>query len=121
MLSDEREITNLMSRYSRALDDIDMDLLRSILREDFRFEGGGYLVEGRDEVIAMMAADLPRGGKHQYFNTEMSIDGDSASVDADWIWLDSSHAIAHAGRFTADFAKVGGNWLYARRWATITD
>jgi nitroreductase len=113
-MTDVEEITNLLSRYCRTLDDRQFDDMAELLAEDVRFEMGD-VTESRQELFEHMTKNLWPPGRHLCMNPYVVVDGDTAHADSDWIWLDPSNTIAHAGRYSDDFRREDGRWVFAVR------
>jgi len=117
-MTDVEEITNLLSRYCRAIDDRQWDELAELLAEDVRFEMGD-VTESRQELFDYMKDHLWPAGKHLTMNPAIVVDDDTAHADSDWIYLDANNSIAVAGRYSDDFARRDGRWVFTvRRIAT---
>ncbi len=86
-MTETQEILNVMSRYCRAVDDRRFGVLAELLAEDVRFEMGD-VTESRAELLQYIQANLWPAGRHIYANPDVSVDGDTAHVDSDWMWFD---------------------------------
>jgi len=113
-MTDVEQILSVMSRYCRAVDDRDFDQFAELLADDVRFEIGD-VTESRAELPDYMQENLWPAGRHLYMNPVVTVDGDSAHADSDWIWLDPSFAIARIGRYSDDFRRVDGRWVLTVR------
>jgi nitroreductase len=113
-VTDVEQILNLMSRYCRAVDDRAFDDLAELLAEDVRFEMGD-VTESRRQLFEYMQENLWPAGRHLYMNPAVTVDGDTAHAESDWIWLDPGFAIASAGRYSDDFRRIDGRWVFAVR------
>jgi nitroreductase len=113
-VTDVEEILNVMSRYCRAVDDRDWDGLAQLLADDVRFEMGD-VTESRDELFAYMKANLWPAGRHLYMNPAVTVDGDTAHVDSDWVWLDPTFAVGGTGRYSDDLKRINGRWVFSAR------
>jgi nitroreductase len=113
-MTDLEQILGVMSRYCRAVDDRDFDELTELLAEDVRFEMGD-VTESRAQLLDYMQQNLWPPGRHLYMNPAVTVDGDTAHADSDWVWLDPSFAIAHVGRYADDFRRVDGRWVFTVR------
>ena len=85
-MTEAQEILNVMSRYCRAVDDREFDRLLELLAEDVRF-GMGDVTESRAELLEYIQANLWPAGRHTDANPVVTVDGDAAHVDTDWVWL----------------------------------
>jgi hypothetical protein len=104
----------VMSRYCRAVDDRDFDQFDEILSDDVRFEMGD-VTESRAQLLEYMQENLWPPGRHLYMNPSVTVEGDSAHVDSDWVWLDPSFAVGGVGRYSDDFRREDGRWVIAVR------
>ena len=80
-LSDRAEILDLCSRYARALDDKDWDLMRTVFTEDAYADFAmGKVFKGVDEILAACKAVMENLDQTQHFlgNHEIAVDGDRA-------------------------------------------
>ena len=80
--ADERAIRHVLTRYTRAIDRFDMDLLRTVYHPDAYDDHGGYKgdVEG---FIVYLQEVLPRfeGTQHFLGNMHIELDGDVAHTE----------------------------------------
>jgi len=119
-LTDSEQILNVMSRYCRAVDDRDFDQFAELLAEDVRFEMGD-VTESRTQLLDYMQENLWPPGRHLYMNPLVTVDGDTAHVDSDWVWLDPSFAVGGVGRYSDDFRRVDGRWVITVRRISMTE
>ncbi len=110
-MTETHEILNVMSRYSRAVDDRKFGVLAELLAEDVRFEMGD-VTESRAELLEYIQANLWPAGRHIYANPDVTVDGDTAHVDSDWMWLDPNLVPTRAGRYSDDLRRVDGRWVF---------
>ena len=122
--ADERAIKHVLTRYARAIDRFDMDLLRTVYHPDAYDDHGGYQgdVEG---FIVYLNVVLPRfeGTQHFLGNTHVELDGDVAHTET---YCQAWHRIAGedgapdhdsvAGlRYIDRFERRDGEWRIAAR------
>src|SRR3954463_14541978 len=119
-LTDSEQILNVMSRYCRAVDDRDFDQFTELLADDVRFEMGD-VTESRAQLLDYMQENLWPPGRHLYMNPSVTVDGDSAHVDSDWVWLDPSFGVGGIGRYSDDFRRVDGRWIIAVRRISMAE
>ena len=85
-LIDRAEITDLLTRYARAVDRKDWDLFRSVFTPDARIDYTqvGGIAGNLDEVVGFLAQVMPmfESMQHLISNIDISIDGDEATVTA---------------------------------------
>lgn len=98
-LEDIEALQQLKYRYFRALDSADMDLLVSLLTEDFhchfRSDRFDMLCRDRSEYIASIATFFGQNmaAQHQGHHPEITIDEDRESASAIWYLQDFVHNI----------------------------
>ena len=117
-MSEAQEILNVMSRYCRAIDDREFDLFAELLAEDVRFEMGD-VTESRAELLEYIQANLWPAGRHIYANPVISVDGDTAHVDSDWVWFSPDLVPTRSGRYSDDLRRVDGRWVFTVRRISI--
>ena len=117
-MSEAQEILNVMSRYCRAIDDREFDLFAELLAEDVRFEMGD-VTESRAELLEYIQANLWPAGRHIYANPVITVDGDTAHVDSDWVWFSPDLVPTRSGRYSDDLRRVDGRWVFTVRRISI--
>jgi hypothetical protein len=117
-MTDPQEILNVMSRYCRAVDDRQFDLFAELLAEDVRFEMGD-VTESRAELLEYIQANLWPAGRHVYANPVITVDGDTAHVDSDWIWFNPDLVPTRSGRYSDDLRRIDGRWVFTVRRISI--
>lgn len=82
-LEDREQIRNVLCRYCRALDRLDMELFRRVFWEDGGFGPGPVTSTARDFTEALLAsmADKYAATHHQLGNVLIELAGSSASVE----------------------------------------
>jgi hypothetical protein len=83
-LLDKQEITEVLIRYSRAVDRADIELLRACYHADATEDHGGIFSGSAHDYIAKIAPLLPRAGTmtHAVSNILVELDGAYARVEA---------------------------------------
>jgi SnoaL-like domain len=85
-ISDQLEISALLTRYARAVDTKDWELYRSVFTSDAHIDYPGSPIPpgSRDEVVDWFAANFGAipWTMHYITNVEADIDGDTAKVRA---------------------------------------
>ena len=85
-LIDRAEITDLLTRYARAVDRKDWDLFRSVFTPDARIDYTqvGGIAGSLDEVAGFLEQVMPmfESMQHLISNIDIAIDGDEAKVTA---------------------------------------
>jgi nitroreductase len=117
-MTDAQEIVNVMSRYCRAVDDREFDALGALLAEDVRFEMGD-VTESRGELLEYIQANLWPAGRHIYANPVITVDGDTAHVDSDWVWFNPDLVPTRSGRYSDDLRRIDGRWVFTVRRISI--
>jgi SnoaL-like protein len=117
-MTEPQEILNVMSRYCRAVDDRKFDAMAELLAEDVRFEMGD-VTESRSELLEYIQANLWPAGRHIYANPDVSVDGDTAHVESDWIWLNPNLVPTRSGRYSDDLRRIDGRWVFTVRRISI--
>nr|WP_087574872.1 nuclear transport factor 2 family protein [Sphingomonas sp. CDS-1] len=129
-MSDQEDIRNLISRYSLAANDGDIETYQSLFARD------GELVESGVPFSRAMLPLLsgayhkarseqpqPYGGKHIQANTWIEITGaNEARAMTDIVVLrirpETGWTIGNKGRYTDDFVREDGTWRFRRRSVT---
>ena len=85
-LVDRAEITDLLTRYARAVDRKDWDLFRSVFTPDAQIDYTqvGGIAGNLDEVVGFLSKVMPmfETMQHLISNIDIAIDGDEARVVA---------------------------------------
>jgi len=66
-------------------------------------------------LIAPRRKHSALSGRSEPANPIITIDGDPAHVDSDWLWLDPNFALARAGRYSDDLRRINGRWMFTVR------
>lgn len=128
-MSDQEEIRNLISRYSLAANDGDIETYQSL------FASNGELVENGTAFPRAMLPVLsgayhkarseqpqPYGGRHLQTNTWIEVDGDTARAMTDIVVIkirpETGWSIGNKGRYTDQFVRENGAWRFLRRSVT---
>ena len=117
-MSQTQEIVNVMSRYCRAVDDRKFDAMAELLAEDVRFEMGD-ITESRAELLEYIQANLWPAGRHIVVNPDVTVDGDTAHAESDWVWLDPNLVPTRSGRYSDDLRRIDGRWVFTVRRISI--
>jgi uncharacterized protein (TIGR02246 family) len=85
-MSDESDITALLSRYARAVDTKDWELYRSVFTDDavIDYSSNGIPAGSRDDIADFLSqafTAIPMS-MHYITNVEVDVDGDAATVRA---------------------------------------
>jgi hypothetical protein len=86
-LVDRSEVSDLISRLGRALDDGNPAELRSLLAEDVTVRTPGGMAEGREAVVAQATRNHPpeQPIQHVITNVLVALDGDRAAARANLV------------------------------------
>ncbi len=83
-LLDKQEITEVLMRYSRAVDRADVELLKACYHADATEDHGGVFSGTAADYIAKIGPVLPKAGvlTHAVSNVLIELEGDSARAEA---------------------------------------
>jgi ketosteroid isomerase-like protein len=118
---DEAAILRTLTEYCFTCDDARFDALAECFTEDATLVVPGEVVQGRAAIAAWFAvAQGPshRRGKHLTANVRCELDGDRATVVADFAWLRFSHGKlvpGTTGRYVDEMERSGDRWRFHRR------
>ena len=123
-VADELAIRHVLTSYARAIDRLDMDLLRTVYHPD-AFEDHGAYQGDLDGFISWLEGVLPRFSVTQHFlgNTHIELEGDVAHVET---YCQAFHRFPTSGSASEDdfvlgaryidrFERRDGEWRIARR------
>lgn len=128
-LSDRAEILEVLSRYGRALDTKDWDLMRTVFDKDGSADFAiGRPFEGIDDVIVGCRSQMDFLDNTQHFmgNHEIEIDGDRARGRCQLIgsaFLQTKAGAPSAclrGEYVDEYVRTDEGWRIADRVLTIT-
>jgi 3-phenylpropionate/cinnamic acid dioxygenase small subunit len=116
LLQDRIDLTEMMSRYGRALDMKDWDSFTNLFAEDMFTQHSvvGARMDGRDTFIGFLQHTQPKARFIQHFvtNPEVSVHGDTADVSA---FILAAHDVPD-GETTNQAVFAGGRYeISARR------
>ncbi|MBV9996171.1 MAG: nuclear transport factor 2 family protein [Caulobacteraceae bacterium] len=121
-LKDRQEIRELMSRYGRAVDRLDRELLLSVYHPDATDDHGCYV--GSPEVFAecalSMHAEANTATQHIVTNHVCDLDGNTAHTETYWMYVGMNREGAPysmgGGRYIDRLEKRDGRWgIVARK------
>ncbi len=106
-LEDEHAIARLIASYGPLVDAGEADRVAELWTEDGVYDVEDYLMEGRDQVAAMVRSDahqglIGRGASHFLGPAHVSVDGDRAVAVCESVLL-----VRHEGRVLP--ARIGAN------------
>lgn len=131
-LSDRAQITDVLYRYAKGIDDGDPSRILSCFASDIHLEQLGRVVTGIDAVTRLFRGELggPKSAigvdrinasTHVLANILIELDGNAATADTQGIanlhaTRDGDDVFLVRGiRYLDSFRKVDGHWLIARR------
>ena len=116
-LSDRAEITDLLTRYARAVDRQDWDLFRSVFTSDARIDHTqvGGIAGDVEEVAGFLSEVIPmfEAIQHLVSNIDITIDGDEAKVVAmvyNPLKLPDSPVWATGGWYHHELVRTPDGW-----------
>jgi hypothetical protein len=122
-LIDRSEIWQVMQRYGRGLDRLDVELARSCYFDDAIEDHGDY-VGAPDDFIAWanMTSETFIDYHHGLMNHSCELDGDNAYCETYYLFTGVARKAPHLlsmGRYIDHFQKRNGEWRIANRVALI--
>lgn len=116
-MSDEDAIRRTIAQYCQLCDEGRFDEWADLYVEDATFSVMGRTYIGRADVQAFIEQGQPpeRRGKHLCFNSVIDIDGDSARVITDYVFIDKQRVITSAGRYHDRLIRQPDRWRFAER------
>jgi SnoaL-like domain len=130
-LVDRQEIMACLHRYTRGVDRVDADLIRSVFHPDAT-DYHGPVTGSVEDFLAywLPLQDSREVSQHYISNTEIDLDGDSAHVETYFVYyqkLKGDPAMEiRGGRYADKFERRDGDWKIAVRvvmseWAMNAD
>jgi hypothetical protein len=128
-MKDRMDIRDLMSRYGRAVDRLDKDLLLSVYHHDGLDDHGCYVGDPEQfaECALSMHAETNTLTQHIVTNHVCDLDGDTAHSETYWMYVGMNRTGAPysmgGGRYVDRLEKRDGKWgIVARKclmdWTT---
>jgi ketosteroid isomerase-like protein len=120
-VDDEAAILRTLTEYCFTCDDARFDALAECFTEDATLVVPGEVVQGRAAIAAWFASaqgPAHRRGKHLTANVRCELDGDRATVLADFAWLRFSQGKlvpGTTGRYVDEMERSGDRWRFHRR------
>jgi hypothetical protein len=123
-MRDRQAISDCLMRYSRGVDRLDKDLVRSVYHPDATDDHGAFM--GDPEEFIAWVFPLHFNGQiftqHHLTNHSCEIDGNTAHTETYYIFTarnrDETLWIA-GGRYLDRFEKRSGEWKIATRYCTV--
>jgi 3-phenylpropionate/cinnamic acid dioxygenase small subunit len=124
-VGEELLIRQTLARYCFLIDDGRFDDLVEWFTTDGTFVVRGVPLVGKDAIREWLRTNhVPhKRGKHLTTNVVIDVDGNRAHCEADFLFLnfvDGQITPAFTGRYTDDFVKADGRWLFERRDVVIS-
>jgi hypothetical protein len=129
-LQDRQAILDCLMRYSRGVDRLDRELLRSVYHDD-AIDDHGMFVGDRDEFadwVVGMHSSTHLSHQHCLFNHFCDLDGDVAHTETYYMFVGMNRVgeplSMSGGRYLDRFEKRDGRWAIAARlcvrdWAPL--
>ena len=120
-LAYEAALRRTADLYAQGADRKDKQLWRSVLAEDCRIEGPGFVTEGLDATLQSIDAlgQMFRSTFHKVHNQMVMIDGDGASGEtyctADHLLNDVDQLLRWTIRYVDEWRREGEDWRFTRR------
>lgn len=127
-LSDREEILELRSRYGRALDKRDWDLMRTVFAEDATADFAlGQPFDGIDDIIKACRSQMDNLDHTQHFfgNHEIELDGDRATGRHKLIGSAFLHTqvggptVCIRGEYVDEYIRTDEGWRISRRELSV--
>jgi SnoaL-like domain len=114
-MNDRQDITDLISRLGRWLDDKEFANARSVLTEDVTVSTPGGQAEGIDRVIAQASRNHQVPTQHLITNVLVDLDGDHATATANLLVTFAGSVLERQGeRYAFGVARTGDGWRLSR-------
>jgi hypothetical protein len=114
-MNDRDQITDLISRLGRWLDDKQFDDARSVLTEDVTVSTPGGQAEGLERVVAQAGRNHQVPTQHLITNVLVDIDGDAAAATANLLVTFAGDTLdQHGERYRFDAARTPDGWRLRR-------
>jgi SnoaL-like domain len=122
-LIDRQEIWQVLQRYGRGLDRLDVELARSCYFDD-AIEDHGTFVGSPDQFIewANQTTRAFLSTHHNVMNHHCDLDGDDAYAETYYLFIGVAERAPHLlsmGRYVDHFQRRQGEWRIANRVAII--
>ena len=120
-LADEAALRRTAEIYAQGADRKDKQLWRSVLADDCRIEGPGFVTEGLDATLQSIDAlgQMFRSTLHKVHNQTVMIEGDEASGEtyctADHLMNDADQLLRWTIRYIDEWRREGDTWRITRR------
>ena len=120
-LADEAALRRTAEIYAQGADRKNKQLWRSVLADDCRIEGPGFVTEGLEATLQSIDAlgQMFRSTLHKVHNQTVMIKGDQASGEtyctADHLMNDADQLLRWTIRYIDEWRREGDTWRITRR------
>lgn len=108
-LADRAELTDLVARLGRWLDDGARDDAVDVLADEIAVQTPGGRAEGRAAVVAQAHGNHAVATQHAITNILIQLDGDEAALDAN-VTATFADETAVGGRYALAAARTSAGW-----------
>jgi len=112
-MNDRQDITDLISRLGRWLDDKRFDDARSVLTEDVTVRTPGGQAEGLERVVAQASRNHQVPTQHLITNVLVDVDGDAATATANLLVTFAGES-QQGERYAFGAARTVDGWRLSR-------
>jgi ketosteroid isomerase-like protein len=114
-MNDRQDITDLISRLGRWLDDKRFDDARSVLTEDVTVKTPGGQAEGIERVVAQASRNHQVPTQHLITNVLVDVDGDAAIATANLLVTFAGSVLErHGERYRFGVLRTPEGWRLSR-------
>ena len=120
-LADEAALRRTAEIYAQGADRKNKQLWRSVLADDCRIEGPGFVTEGLEATLQSIDAlgQMFRSTLHKVHNQTVMIKGDQATGEtyctADHLMNDADQLLRWTIRYIDEWRREGDTWRITRR------
>ena len=117
MSNDESAIRRLLADYCHLLDDGRFDEWIALFDEDVVFVVMGNRLRGRDDVRSFIEPTQQEDarGRHMLGEPVIEVDGDTARVATDYVFVSRTNTILSTGRYLDVMRRAPDRWCFASR------
>jgi hypothetical protein len=114
-MNDRQDITDLISRLGRWLDDKRFDDARTVLTENVTVRTPGGQAEGIERVVAQASRNHQVPTQHLITNVLVDLDGDSATATANLLVTFAGEELErHGERYRFGVTRTPDGWRLSR-------
>ena len=117
MSNDESAIRRLLADYCHLLDDGRVEEWIALFDEDVVFVVMGNRLRGRDDVRSFIEPTQQEDdrGRHMLSEPVIEVDGDTARVATDYVFVSRTNTILSTGRYLDVMRRAPDRWCFASR------